>query len=326
MNEIKQVKTLSLAAVVCVLLAWPLISRSPYIFNIMIMTGLHIILATSNRLILRTGTWFLGHAAFYAIGVYTVLLARQFLGLNYWAALPLAGLAAGIVALVLGFTTAKVRGVPFCIITVALVEVVRLTIVRLGGGRPVKCPPPEALFGLDFSSKIHYYYFIFALVTLTLLILNRVEKSRFGGNIVATAESESLAESVGINTTRYRVVIMSLSCFFAGIAGGFFAPYVRVVGYTTFTLTASIVILIYVVVGGGRSLWGPVIGAAFLTILPEFLPGRAAIQNIIYAAVVLGTLFFLPGGLITLPRAVLRRDLPTMVQVIKRKTAGTANR
>ena len=81
----------------------PLITSSPYILNVLILTGLHIILAASNRLILRSGVWFLGTAAFYAVGVYTVLLARQFLGLNYWLALPLAGLAAGLVALGLGY-------------------------------------------------------------------------------------------------------------------------------------------------------------------------------------------------------------------------------
>jgi len=322
MNDNPRSKTLIFILLVALLMAAPIISQSPYIINILIMTGLHIILATTNRLILRTGTWFLGHAAFYAIGVYSVLLARQFLGLNYWVALPLSGLSAGLIALGLGYATARVRGVPFCIITVAFVEVVRLTIVKMGGGRPVKCPPPEAIFGLDFSSKIHYYYLILLLVAITLFVLRRIEKSRIGGVIIAIAESESLAESVGINTTRYRVAIMSVCCFFAGIAGAFFAPYVRVVGYTTFTLTASIVILIYVVVGGSKNLWGPVAGAAFLTILPEFLPGRAAIQNIMYAAIVLATLFFLPGGIVTLPKVVRQRTMVTLLQAVRQRVGN----
>lgn len=309
--------------IICLLaalsLSVPAISQSPYILNILIMTGLHIILATTNRLILRTGTWFLGHAAFYAIGVYSLLLIRQFIGLNYWVALPLSGLLSGLVALGLGYATARVRGVPFCIITVAFVEVVRLTIMKMGGGRPVKCPPPEAILGFDFSNKIHFYYFIFLLVAITLFILHRIEKSRIGGSIIAIADSESLAESVGINSTRYRVAIMSVGCFFAGIAGAFFAPYVKVVGYTTFTLNASIVILIYVVVGGSKNLWGPVVGAAFLTILPEFLPGRAAIQNIMYAAIVLATLFFLPGGLVTLPQVILQKKTVTLFQTVRQR-------
>ena len=318
--------TIPLAAVVVFFLVLPLFSQSPYLLNILIMTGLYIILATTNRLILRTGTWFLGHIAFYAVGAYTVLLARQYLGISYWLALPLAGVMAGLVALGLGYATARVKGVPFCIITVAFVEVVRLTIVKLGGGRPVKCPPPDSLFGLTFDDKIPYFYLIFFLVALTIFVLHMVERSRVGEAIIATAESESLAESIGINTVRYRVLIMVLCCSFAGLAGGFFAPYVRVVGYSTFTLTASIVILIYVVVGGSRSLWGAVIGAAFLNILPEFLPGRASIQNIIYASIVLASLFFLPGGLITLPQVIRQRRIVTLPQVIKEKIASRSKK
>ena len=313
-----------LAALACA----PLVTTSSYILNVMILTGLHVILAASNRLILRMGVWFLGTAAFYAIGVYSVILARQLLGLNYWLALPLAGLAAGLVALGLGYATARVQGVPFCIITVAFVEVVRLTIVRLGGGHPVKCARPEAVFGLDFSSKVHYFYLIMVLLILCLGLLHLVERSRFGRNARAMAESETLSQSLGVNTVRHRVLIMSLCCFIAGLAGGFFAPYVRVVGYTTFTLTASIVILIFVVVGGTRNMWGPVIGAAFLTVLPEFLPGRAAVQNIIYAAIVLASLFFLPGGLISLPRIIREGRLTTLAAGLKnrRRPAGEAER
>ena len=87
-------------------------------------------LAVSNRLILKTGMWFLAHAAFYAIGAYTVLLLTWKLGLNFWLAFPFAGLIAGTIAMGLGYATSRVKGVYFCIITVAFVEVVRLAIIK----------------------------------------------------------------------------------------------------------------------------------------------------------------------------------------------------
>ncbi len=302
----------------------PVVTSSAYVLHVLILCGINIILAASNRLILRMGVWFLGQAAFYAVGVYAVLLGRQFLGISYWLALPLAGLTAALIALGIGYATARVKGVPFCIITVALVEVTRLTIVRLGGGRPVKCPAPEGPLGIDWSGKAEYYYLILLLVLVVLILLYLIEHSRFGRNAEVMAESETLAESLGINTVRHRVLIMSACCFCAGLAGGFFAPYVRVVGYTTFTLTTSIVILIYVVVGGTQSMWGAVLGAVFLTVLPEFLPGRAAIQNIIYAAIVLVSLFFLPGGLISLPEVIRQRKLTPLPQMIRsRRTGGS---
>jgi len=297
-------------AAVAVLAALPWLANSAYAPHLMIMTGLAIILAVSNRLILVSGAWFMGHAAFYGIGAYGLVLLRSKAGLDYWVAFPLVGLVASIVALALGYATSRVKGIPFCIISVAFVEVVRLTIVKtpyLGGHKALQCAPPEPIFGLDFSSKIHYYYFILVLVLLTLTLLKLIEKSPVGAVLKTMADNESLAESVGINTVRYRVLIMALCAFFGGIAGAFYAPYVAVTGPTSFTLLTSVMILFYVVVGGAGSIWGPVIGAITLTLLPEVLPSRAAYQNILYAGIVFCSLFFLPEGLVSLPRLIGQR-------------------
>lgn len=302
------------AAATVALLGLPWIFGSNYSLHLMIMVGLMVILAVSNRLVLVSGAWFLGHAAFYAIGAYGVVLLRSKAGLDYWAALPIAGLIASAVAVVLGYATSRVRGIPFAIISVAFVEVVRLTIIKvkwLGGHKALTSPTPEPLWGLDFSSKTEYYYFILILVLATLFILNLVERSPVGAALKTMAENEDLAESVGINTTRYKVFTLALCAFFGGISGGFYAPYVAVTGPTSFTLNTSILILFNVVVGGMGSIWGPVLGAVFLTLLPEFLPGQAGLQNILYAAIVLAALFFLPQGIVSLPdriRSAKRRD------------------
>ncbi len=306
-------KSFVIAGAIGALIALPWILRSTYSHHLMIMVGLMIILAASNRLVLVSGAWFMGHAAFYAIGAYGVVLLRSKAGLDYWAALPLAGLMASAGALGLGYAISRVRGIPFAIISVAFVEVIRLTIIKikwLGGHKALISPAPEPLWSLDFSSKIEYYYFVLFLVLMTLLILWLVERSPVGAALKTMAENEDLAESVGINTTRYKVLTLTLCAFFGGIAGGFYAPYVAITGPTSFTLNTSIIILFNVVVGGMGSIWGPVVGAVFLTLLPEFLPGRAGFQNILYAAIVLASLFFLPQGIVSLPdriRSVMHR-------------------
>jgi branched-chain amino acid transport system permease protein len=306
-------KKILLVAAVVIALLLPWILKSAYSHHLMIMVGLMIILSVSNRLVLVSGAWFMGHAAFYAIGAYGVVLLRSKTGMDYWAALPIAGLIASTVAVALGYATSRVRGIPFAIISVAFVEVIRLTIIKvkwLGGHKALTSPPPEPLWGLDFSTKTEYYYFILFLVLVTLFIFRLVENSPFGAALKTMAENEDLAESVGINTTRYKVITLTLCAFFGGIAGGFYAPYVAVTGPTSFTLNTSIVILFNVVVGGMGSLWGPVAGAVFLTLLPEFLPGQAGFQNILYAAIVLAALFFLPQGIVSLPdriRSVFHR-------------------
>jgi branched-chain amino acid transport system permease protein len=304
------IRTINYVAPLVFLFALPWLAQSPYAHHLLIMSGIAIVLGVSNRLILVSGAWFMGHAAFYAIGAYGLVLLRTKLGVSFWLALPAIGFVAAVVALGLGYATSRVRGIPFCIISVAFVEVVRLTIIKidfLGGHRALKCGPPDPIFGITFSSKIHYYYLILFIAAASIFLLHLIEKSRVGSILKTIAENESLAESLGINTVRYRVVTLAICAFFGGIAGGFYAPYVAVTGPTSFTLVTSTVILFYIVVGGFSSIWGPVVGALFLNFLPEVLPSRASTQNILYAATVLAALFFLPNGIIGLPKTISTR-------------------
>jgi len=300
MNKIGNPKILFGICLAVILVAVPPFIKNEFVLNILIFIGINAILAMTNNLILRTGIWFMGHVAFYAIGAYAVLVGTRYLNLSYWVIFPIAGVLAGLMALVFGYVTRKVKGIPFAILSVALVEVVRLTIVTCMSGKPISCPSPDAILFWDFSEKIHYYYFVFLLAGLVLFFMHKVEKSRIGREINGIKENEEVAESLGINTGCFKVIILGICCGVAGLAGAVFAPYAKIVGHTSFTLTRSIIIIIYAIVGGSDSLWGPVIGAAFLTILPEILPGQASLQNIVYASAVLICLFFLPGGLVTL--------------------------
>ncbi len=309
--------------VVLVLLPW--LANTAYSHHLMIMAGIAIILAISNRLILMSGSWFMGHAAFYAIGAYGVVLLRAKLGLSYWTAFPLIGVTAGVIALGLGYATSRVKGIPFCLISVAFVEVVRLTIIKipfLGGYKALKCPPPEQILGFDFHSKIEYYYFLLLLVVIVFLALYLIEKSHVGMTLKRMAESESFTQSLGVNTIRYRVVTLAVCAASAGMAGGFFAPYVAVTGPTSFTLSTSVLILMAVIVGGMGNIFGPVIGAIFLTLLPEFLPSRAAFQNILFAAIILTSLFFLPEGLIRIPHLARKALRSTPARISKDVSRG----
>jgi branched-chain amino acid transport system permease protein len=307
MNRTKLARAVILAILLIILLVVPVIVQSSYILHLFIITGLAITLSANSRLMIKGGLWFFAQAAFYAIGAYSLLLFRWKLGLNFWVAFPLAGLVAGFIALGLGYATSRVKEIYFCIISVAFSEVIRFTIIKtpfLGSGRAVSCPPPTPFLGIEFVSKVQYYYFIFVLVSITLAGLYMIEKSRVGLILNTIAESESLAQSIGINSVRYKIATMSLCCFFIGIAGAFYAPYITVLGPTSFTVILSMMVMMYAIVGGMGSILGPVIGAAFLTALPEFLPFGAGFKNILFAAIVLLTLFFMPEGIISLPRLI----------------------
>jgi branched-chain amino acid transport system permease protein len=311
-----------LTLLAAILLAMPVItSQNQLLLHTLIMTGLAIILATSNRLVYLTGLVHFGHIAFYAMGAYTAVLLVTKLDVSFWFAFPIAGVLAGTIALAFAAATSKVKGFYFTLLTLAFVEVVRLTITfapALGAAFAMKCPPPNPitiphLFTIGFATRVEYYYFVLVLLAIMLVVLYLIENSRVGAALSAIAQSEPLAESIGINATRHKVLTFSTCAVFAGLAGAFYAPYAKVIGPSNFTVLASVIIWFQIVVGGAGSFWGPVIGAVSLVFLREYLPGTGAIKNIYYAVAVLAAVFFLPGGLVSLPRVVRQKGSKGMV-------------
>jgi branched-chain amino acid transport system permease protein len=114
-------------------------------------------------------------------------------------------------------------------------------------------------------------------------------------------ENDTLAESVGINVHAYRLAAFTIASFFAGIAGAFYAHYNTYASPVEFSVSTSVLVFLFCVIGGTRSLVGPVIGALFLTAVPEFLRGAKLFQSLIYAIIVLVVVFIFPDGLISLP-------------------------
>ncbi len=298
-----------------ILLTFPIIvNYDHFLLHLVIMTGIYIMLTASLRLVFTAGIWHVGQSAFYAIGAYTLTLLMRETGLSFWFCLPLAGIFAAIVALIIGPITLRVKGIYFAILSIALVEVVRLTFIKTVGAneRILSARIPDSiniphLLTIDFTSKTAYYYLILAAVVLTLFILYRLESSRFGGILKSIARSDLLSESIGINVIRYKVLALSICSFFAGITGALFAPYNGIISPENFTVWTSMLLLILLIVGGIESFWGPVIGPIFLTILPEYLPTDPIVDRIIYGCLIILTLSFLPKGLVTLPRVVRRK-------------------
>jgi branched-chain amino acid transport system permease protein len=299
-------KTIAFVVLAAILIALPIVVRDSYIIHILIMVGISIILCTSLRLVLVAGIWNLGQIAFYAIGGYSATLLMVYYDVSFWFALPLAGLAAALVSLGFGYLTIRVKGVYFLLMTVAFVEIIRLTIIALpflGGHRVMNIPPPS-LPGIEFLSKTPYYYLILFLVVITLVVLYLIERSRIGGIVKSVATSEPLCKSVGIDTTGYKVMAFVICSFFAGIAGGFYAPYVGLIAPGSFTVWASMMVFLALVVGGVKSFWGPVIGAAFITVLPEILSGAVSYEPMISGIILLLVIFLLPDGIVSLPGVI----------------------
>jgi branched-chain amino acid transport system permease protein len=201
-------------------------------------------------------------------------------------------------------------------LSIAFVEVVRLTFINVLGSRNrvMTAPPPDSitipyLFRTDFTNMLDYYYLIMIFMIFTLSILYKIEISRLGAILKSIAQSDLLAECIGINVMRYKVLALSICSFFAGLTGGLFAPYTKIISPESFTVWTSMLLLILLIVGGIESFWGPVIGAIILTIIPEFLPTGPIVDRIIYGSLIILTLRFLPKGLVTFPEVARQKLL-----------------
>ena len=310
-RRVKLTRPLSFAALIVLLFLIPLFVKDAYALHILIMATISIILASSLRLILTSGQMSLGHGGMMSIGAYTSALLVMKLGLSTWAALPVAGLAAGVVALLVGYPFTRVKGIYFVMVTVFLAEVVRLIFeqwrsLTSGTSGLTNIPRPDAiivpgLVSIDFTSKAHFYYLIVVMALITLLVLYTLERSYIGRAWFSIQQADFLAESVGINTTRLKVAAFSIGCFFAGIAGAFYSHYIAVITPAGFGFLFAVYTLVYMVVGGMRRFSGPVVGAFVLTLLPESVRVLKEYQPILFAAVLILIIFFMPEGIVGLP-------------------------
>jgi branched-chain amino acid transport system permease protein len=166
--------------------------------------------------------------------------------------------------------------------------------------RPNAIIIPE-LLNVSFSSKVDFYYLALIIVIVTLLILYAIESSRIGMTFLSIQQSDLLAESVGVNSTGFRVLAFSIGCFFAGLDGAFYSHYLSAIAPGSFGFLLSIYAFIYVVVGGMRKFSGPIIGAIILTLIPELSRGFKEYEPFVFAGILLLVILLLREGVVSLP-------------------------
>ncbi len=242
------------------------------------------------------------------IGAYASTLLVIRLGFSSWLAIPTAGLLSAFVAVLAGFPFARLKGIYFSIVTIFFSEMVVLTAEHwqtlTGGSTGIfNIPRPNVvtipgLLNLTFSSKTHFYYAMLVLMVASLLLLYAIERSRIGLILRAVQQTDSLAESVGINTAGFKVLAFAVGCFFVGITGGFYSHYISAISPDSFGFLFTIYILVYMIVGGEKRFAGPILGAFVLTILPEVLRPLKALVPFFFAAVLILVIFFAPDGMV----------------------------
>jgi branched-chain amino acid transport system permease protein len=301
----------------------PVLGADEFYLNVIISIYLHIILAVSLNMVIKTGKLSIAHAAFMGIGGYTSALMVMRLGLPYLLALPLSGLMGAFIALLVGRLLLKLQGVYFVLVTFAFGEVVRLFFVNLiepfgGPTGIINIPPPQiTLFpgtALTLLSKVSYYYLVLGVMLVTLFLIHRIYQSSIGKAMDCTRETEHLAEFTGIDTFQHKMFAFAAGGFFAGLAGNLFAHYYRFISPESFTFWESVNLIVINVVGGMGGIAGPILGSLFLVPLPEFLRGFVEYQRVLYGLILILTLWFMPAGILGVLQKALDR--------IKARTAG----
>jgi branched-chain amino acid transport system permease protein len=269
-----------------------------YVEGILVLLAINVVFAYGAFLPIAAGQLNLGVAGFAAIGGYVSAFLSNQIAVPVLIAIPLGGLAAGAVALGVAIPVLRTRGIYLALATFALGEIVRATFLNLevvGGaaGYPVTSFirfPTVALFAIA----------VFVFVGLLF-------STRFGIAITAVHDDERVADLMGLNVRAFQIAAFTIGSVIAGIGGGLYGHHFSYIEAQYFSVSLSIMIVLYVLFGGTQTVLGPLLGAAVFTLLPELLRSSAQWRYAIFAAVLIIVMALRPDGLIT--RAQVRRLL-----------------
>ncbi len=281
-----------------------------YVLHILILVGIYTILSASLNLISGfTGLVSVAHAAFYGIGAYVVALMALNLHTSFLLNIASAVVAAALLGAVIGIPSLRIRDDYFVISTFAF-QVISFSVLRnwvgLTGG-PMGLPgiPRPTLAGWVASSNAWFLGLVAVLTALALWVVFRIVRSPYGRVLQAIREDDVFAQVCGKNVAAFKVVVFMVGAGMASIAGALYAYYISFIDPTTFTVTESILIMSIVIIGGAGSLWGPIVGAAVLVSVPEFLrllnlPASFAAngRQMLYGALLVVFMLFRPQGLV----------------------------
>lgn len=316
---------------------------NPYNLQVFILVGVNALLALSVWLPLSAGQLSLGGAGFMAVGAYTAAIMTLHLETPYIVSILVGTAAGGVVAFLLGLPVLRLSGVYLAIATLGFGEMVRITALNLritNGALGLSGLPnivDEIMFWLEDTGLLPYgetwmgqesdtmAHIIVILMLLLILaacvyVLISQTRSRIGRAIAAIQIDELAAQAMGIDITRYKLLVFTQSGLLAGLAGGLYAHLSYFIGPSDFGFSRAIEMLLFTVLGGMNTIVGPLLGATVITWLPEILRWSPSHRAILYGFILLVTISFAPQGLVT-PKVVAR---VTKAFRSRRRTTGEA--
>lgn len=303
---------LGLAALLVFLIVLPFMLKF-HQQDFMIFLLINVLVVVSYRLVTLTGEWSLIHTVLMGVGGYASALLSKMVGLTFWLTMPMAGIITALIAFALSFPLFRMKGFYFLIGSFAAGEAIRLTwsyfTWPFGGPKGIKLiPSPEITLPgvgtVEIFEPIPYYFLTLTVVLICLWVLYRLEHSRIGLTLHAVHWRDALAESVGVNTRRYRTLAFVVASFFVGIAGALFAHYLGTINPHQFGVGIMVFVLVWVIVGGTKTFTGPILGVTVLSVLNELFRGTDELRPAIYGCILIASIMFLPDGLESVPSKV----------------------
>lgn len=317
-----------LAAVVALAVIVPIAAPNNYIMGLVVLACVYSLLGLALNLVFGfIGYTSFGHAAFFGLGAYVAVLLNVYFGVNYWLAVVIATIPGMALGVLVGFASLRIGGAYFAIATLTVAEILRLIVDNwvevTRGPMGMVVPRPAIAWMQSLGLSFQQYYLLIAILAAGLLYIavRRLLRGPIGRAWVAIRESLDLAESIGIDTVRYRVVNLALSGGIAALAGGLIVPKILVVSPDLFLPLYSATALLIVVLGGRGLLVGPLIGAAIFAWLPEVLRELGEFRLALFGLILLLVIRLLPNGLASL---LLRRGRLTGAAIPTVEAAAAA--
>lgn len=339
-----QYKVWILAFVILVAFVMPFFSSRGFT-DIFTLAIIYVLLGLGLNIVVGfAGLLDLGYVGFYAVGAYAYALLAQNWGLGFWYALPICGLLAAIVGIILGFPVLRLRGDYLAIVTLGFGEIIRILLNNLdswtGGPNGISSIPKPTLFGLEFSRRaseeggrtfheffgidfasehrVIFLYFVgLLLVLISLWVINRLIRMPIGRAWEALREDEIACRSLGLNPTSIKLSAFALGATFAGFSGAFFAAKQGFINPESFSFIESAIVLAIVVLGGMGSQSGVILAAIALTILPELARGFESYRMLIFGLVMVLMMIWRPQGLIPAKRPQIKLPQPKKAKKTK---------
>ncbi len=303
-------------------LAAPLALKGSYLINVLVFVGINTMLAIALNLLLGyAGQISLGHAGFFGLGAYLSGIMTATYGWNPWAVMPLAAVIVGLLAFLIGFPILKLKGHYLAMATLGLGIIIYIifneTVELTGGPSGLSGIPNLSIGSFSFDSDFKNYYLIWAFTLGIVLLTVNLTNSRVGRALRAIHDSEVAARVMGVNARLLKVQIFALSAVISSLAGSLYAHTMTFVSPASFGFNFSVELLTMVVIGGLGSIYGSFLGAALLTLLPEFLRAAHDYDIIIYGGLLMLMVMFMPGGLV--------RGIPELYRKITKAVTGAGH-